>query len=341
MKVAPLTRPLPTGNELMSGPIKEGGMTRQEKEIEFVMENIDGRLESLQKDEKYQTYKAILFFSCVFSAMIGVTLILFGFRQTFFFKKYSDKGIDIPAIVFGGLFCTPIFYWFYYVFIPSKEEKRKRRTIYRDRADRRKPTLFNQLVEEARKATEPPPRRIRVLAHIRKHDYPIVASTMHEFTEAIANQCGLTVERQLLRYNDVDMVIELDKKLDVHYGLDDNARIYVYNKGGFFTNSSPLKRARVDIMHMNDEIETISLPGGDTGNGRRPDSSASRVSISGNGNRPSYNQSTTTPNKNSKTSFNSGLKSALTDVESRDSMNGNNSIGGGNDKKKGNISWKK
>ena len=308
MSAAVHPRPLPTGMELMSGPITSGGVTRQQKEIEFVIDNIDGRLGSLKMDEKFQTYKALLFSVCVFSAMGGVTLILFGLHTTFFFNKYSG---NVPALIFGGIFCSPMLYWFYYLFIPNKEEKRRRRKLQMDRMDRRKPTLFNQLVEEAKKATEPPPRRIRVLAHIRKHDYPIVASTMQELAEAIANQCGLAIERQLLRFNDNDLEIHLDKKLDVYYGLDDNSRVFVYNKGGFFTNDSPLKKARVaDIMHMNDDLEK----GPDGGGG---------------GGRPSFNKGS------SKNSFNSsinGLKSAMSDTDRRESF--------GSEKKKGNISWK-
>lgn len=315
---------LPTGNELMSGPISSGGVTRQQKEIEFVMNNIETRLESLKKDEGYQTHKALLFSICVCFAMGGVTLVLYGLHKTFFFEKYKNEPTNIPALVFGGLFMCPMFYWFYYLYLPNKDEIRRRKRIAMDRKDRRKPTLFNQLVEEARKATEPPPRRIRILAHIRKHDYPIVASTMEELTDAIANQCGLAVERQLLRHNDVDLDIQLDKKLDVFYGLTDNDRVYVYNKGGFFTADSPLKKAkRVDIMHMNDEMERGEA---------RPETSGGRPSVSAGGGRPSLSQQ---GGRNSIGTAKSGLKSAMS--EGRESLS-RDSIG--SEKRKGNISWK-
>lgn len=305
------SRPLPTGNELMSGPITSGATTRQEKEIAFVMENIENRIQSLQNDEMFQTYKWLLFSISVFSAMVGVTLILFGLHMTYFFERYKGNTV---AIVFGGIFCSPPLYWFYYLFVPSRQEKRRRRRIYIDRVDRRKPTLFNQLVEEARRFTEPPPRRIRVLAHIRKHDYPIVASTMQELTEAIAKQCGISVERQLLRYNDNDLEIHLKEKLDVYYGLDDNARIFVYNKGGYFTASSPLKQARppMDMLRMNEVMEE----GGLRPNSGRASMTASGGGGGGGGGRPSMSQ------KNDRVSFNSsatGLKSAMTASEGRDS----------------------
>lgn len=302
-------RPLPTGHELMSGPITSGAMTRQEKEIWFVMDNIDKRLKSLKNDEGFQTYKWVLFSICVVSAMVGVTLILFGLHLTFFFERYKGNTV---AVVFGGIFCSPSLYWFYYVFVPSKEEKRKRKRIYIDRRDRQKPTLFNQLVEEARKFTEPPPRRIRVIAHIRKHDYPIVASTMQELADAIYNQSGIAVERQLLRYNDADLEVHLEEKLDVYYGLDDNAKIFVYNKGGYFTAESPLKKARpsTDMMRMNEVIE--DGPG--------------RASFSGGGNRPNSSQQA------GKSSMKTSIKGVMSTPDGRDSV--------GFDKKKANISWK-
>lgn len=315
-----MLRPLPTGNELMSGPIVDGGLTRQEKEIMFVMDNIDKRIKSLKNDEQFQTYKWTIFSIAVFLAMGGVTLILFGLHLTFFFEKYDD---NMVAVVFGAIMCCPVFYWFYYVFLPSKEEKRRRRRIYIDRKDRRKPTLFNQLVEEAKAHTEPPPRRIRLIAHIRKHDYPIVGTTMGDFADAVANQSGIAIERQLLRFNDTDLEIHVDEKLDEFYGLDDNDRIYVYNKGGYFTNNSPLKKARVDIMHMNeftDDARTNVGSRGGTAGGSRPSfSQGGRGSTIGN-------------------SMN-GLKSAFSDTDGRDSMGGRESFSP-EKKKNVNVSWK-
>lgn len=325
----------------MSGPITSGGQTRQEKEIDYVVESIESRLTSLKNDEYFQVRKAITFSVSVLLAMGGVTLVLFGLHKTFFFQNYRNQPTNIPALVFGGLFMTPMLYWFYYVFIPSKREQRFRKKIAMDRRERNKPTLFNQLVEEARKATEPPPRRIRVLAHIRKHDYPVVASTMGELAEAIANQCGLAVERQLLRYNEEDLVIELDKKLDEHYGMENNARVYVYNKGGFFTSDSPLKNARPqrDLMRMNEDLEQGpgSPVAGGGGGGGAVSSSGSRTSINtgGGGSRPSFSQG----GRSSFGGSTAGLKSALSDPSGRDSMR-DSMTGASVEKKKGNVSFK-
>lgn len=324
----------------MSGPITSGGQTRQEKEIEYVVESIETRLKSLRNDEYFQVRKSVTFSISVILAMGGVTLVLFGLHKTFFFQNYKNQPTNIPALVFGGLFMSPMLYWFYYVFMPGKKEKKFRKKIAMDRRERNRPTLFNQLVEEARKATEPPPRRIRVITHIRKHDYPVVASTMGELVDAIANQCGLAVERQLLRYNEEDLEIHLDKKLDEHYGMDNNARIYVYNKGGFFTNDSPLKNARPrsDLLRMNEDLEQgpdSPISAGGSGGG----GSSSRVSMNtgggtGGGGRSSFSQG-------GRTSFGGstvGLKSALSDPSGRDSIR--DSMTGSPEKKRGNVSFK-
>jgi len=256
-KVHPLPFTLPTGNELMSGPITTGGLTRQEKEIQYVMQNVENRLTHLKEDELFQTYKAQLFFCSLFIAIAGAVLILFGLHLTVFFQHLQD--INIPAIVFGSLMFTPLMYWFYYVFIPDKEEQIKRRLIHKHRHNRRKPTLFNQMIKEANKATAPEPKMVRILAHIRKHDYPIVCSTMRELTDGITDECGLAIERQLLRFNDQDLELHLNEKVDEYYGMQHNDRVYVYNKGGYYTKTSPLKHERVSILQRLQE-EANEIP---------------------------------------------------------------------------------
>jgi len=131
----------------MSGPITTGGLTRQEKEIQYVMQNVEDRLTHLKADELFETYKAQLFFCSLFTAIAGAVLILFGLHLTIFFQHLQN--INIPAIVFGSLMCTPLMYWFFYVFLPNKDEQDKRRLIHKHRHNRRKPTLFNQMVKEA------------------------------------------------------------------------------------------------------------------------------------------------------------------------------------------------
>lgn len=247
--------PLPTGAELMSGPIVSGGETRKEKEINFLMQNVENRLTSLKIDVTYETYKVITFFGGLLSAIFGIMLVCLGFHVTPLFNKYQND--NIAAIFFGCCFCVPIIYWFVFVFLPKDKEKAKRRKIHRDRRERRKPTLFNEMVDEAKKKATPPPRKIKVLAHVRKHDYPITCSTWKEFCELLENATGLPVERQLIRYQDEDLEINLAMKLDEPpYNLDNGYRLHIYNKGGFFTEDAPIKQ---QLKELNTQMLQLAI----------------------------------------------------------------------------------
>jgi hypothetical protein len=181
----------------------------------------------------------------LFSAMIGLMLILFGLGQTVFFETYDFNFIPI---IFSFFFFLPCGFWVYYLCTPDKKEAEERRRIFIERRNRRKPTLFNELVENAKKANEPPPKKIRVLAHVRKKDYPIIACTMKDFCELVENATGLPIERQLLRFNDEDIIIKhLNMKLEDDFGVRENNRIYVYNKGGYFTRDSPIKKNQREL----------------------------------------------------------------------------------------------
>jgi hypothetical protein len=179
------------------------------------------------------------------SGAIGAVLLLYGLRITLLFASYP--GYDYIAIVFGGIFSIPVLVWLRYMFLPNHADRIRRKKISYERKERRKPSLFNEMVDHAKKATEPPPRKIRVFAHFRKKDFPIVASTMKDFCEALEHQTALPIERQLLRFQDEDLNIDLTKKLDLHYGLDNGSRVYVYNRGGYRTHDSPVKKQYEDL----------------------------------------------------------------------------------------------
>jgi hypothetical protein len=236
MQVVPYS--LPTGAELMSTPIPElepdppqqKKMTKMEEEIEWVMENIANRISALRIDESFELHKWLIFSFGIFSSMMGLTLLFYGLHYSIFFERYDG---NIIAIVFSGFFFLPLLFWFKFIFFPSPRQERMRHRMRFDRRERRKKTFFNDMVEEARKANEDPPRKIRVFAHIRKHDIPIVATNWREFCELLENHAGIPVERQLIRFNDIDLSIDLRKNLfDREYGLNDGSRLYIYNKGG-------------------------------------------------------------------------------------------------------------
>ena len=51
---------LPTGLELMSRPIVDPGLSRKDREILFVMENVQSRLDELVPDSRFQLVKGML-----------------------------------------------------------------------------------------------------------------------------------------------------------------------------------------------------------------------------------------------------------------------------------------
>ena len=47
-----------------------------------------------------------------------------------------------------------------------------------------------------------------------------------------------------------DLTIDLTKRLyDKEYGVDNGDRLYIYNKGGFFTREDPLRKVLLTRIH--------------------------------------------------------------------------------------------
>jgi hypothetical protein len=62
---------LPTGAELMSRPIKAGGMTRFDEEVAFVIKSTGTRLKHIDLEEHFEKRKWVLFAGGVLSGIIG------------------------------------------------------------------------------------------------------------------------------------------------------------------------------------------------------------------------------------------------------------------------------
>ena len=56
----------------------------------------------------------------------------------------------------------------------------------------------------------------------------ILSTLRRDFCETVHFHVGLKIERQLLRFKDEDLVIDLSKKIyDEAYGVDNGDRVYV------------------------------------------------------------------------------------------------------------------
>jgi hypothetical protein len=244
-KVTPIPEPslltqVPTGKQLMSGPISSGVVTRAQKETQYVLSTITHRMNVLITQQDHDRYTIYYLIVALISGSIGTILMLFGLRLSVMFDYYS--GHNYLAVAFGALFYVPLLCWFIYLCFPNKEERQLRRQLNIENQERKRPTAFNDMVNKAKKFATPPARKILVVAVFRKKNYNIVASTMKEFCEAVEAQTGLPIERQLVRHMEEDLELDLAKKLDEDYQLHHGSYLYVYNKGGYMTQDSPIKR---------------------------------------------------------------------------------------------------
>jgi hypothetical protein len=228
-------------------------MSRKEKELVYVLTSVANRLSVIKLEQEHDRFIIFYLIFSLLSGAIGAVLLLFGLRKTVLFDFYTGK--DYVAIAFGCLFCLPCVLWMIHILFPFKSERSLRLKLKHERKERKRPTLFNEMVEKAKKSAEPPPRKIRVIVIFRKKEYPIIGSTMRDFVEALEHQTGLPIERQVIRYQGEDLEIHLDKKLDEFYGMDNDSRLYVYNQGGYFTQDSQIKKEyEILTLKLNAEI---------------------------------------------------------------------------------------
>lgn len=114
-------------------------------------------------------------------------------------------------------------------------EAMSRKEIIRKRKERQSPTLFDKILKDSEELSKPPVTRVKIIARLRKKEYRVLASTWREFCEAIAEETGLPVEQQLIKYKHKPYKVELDKNIKDDCGFQGNEVFYVYNKGGYET----------------------------------------------------------------------------------------------------------
>lgn len=251
-KVTPIPEPtllteLPSGKQLMSGPITSGVVTRAQKESQYVLSTITHRLNVLITQQDHDRYTIYYLIVALISGSVGTILMLFGLRKSVLFNFYSGR--NYVAVGFGCIFFVPLLLWILFLCCPNREERKLRRQLKMENIERKRPTAFNEMVEKAKKFATPPPRKILIVAVFRKKNYNVVASTMKDFCESVEAQTGLPIERQLVRFQDEDLELDLGKKLDEDYGLHHGSYLYVYNKGGYMTQDSPIKKQYEVLTH--------------------------------------------------------------------------------------------
>lgn len=223
---------------------KKKEMSRAEKEMVFIVKNIADRLGHLAPEAKYEITKGLCAIATFLSLVLGTVLVLKGFSLTVIFA--SDDP-DINFVIAGAAFGAPCVVWFIYIFIipyfpcgPCRRLRTQRNFILEQRSERKKPSLFNEMVADANEHSKPPIIRTTLYAMFRKKEYKIVCHTMEEFQEIFYFKTGVPPDRQLLKlrepdgssevfhFKPEDFILDLDSR-----GVRKNTMFWIYTKGGY------------------------------------------------------------------------------------------------------------
>ena len=127
-------------------------------------------------------------------------IIFAGLGYTHVFERNK---FNLGVVIFGGAFGLPLFTWFIYVFISPllcKGIANARKIIHTKRKERKKPTLFNEMVEAAQEHTKPPIKYIRIVVLFKKKEYFFNVSTLEDLQQKFYEETGLAPHRQLIKY---------------------------------------------------------------------------------------------------------------------------------------------
>lgn len=237
---------------------KKKEMSRAEKEMVFIVKNIADRLGNLAPEAKYEITKGICGIFTFLSLVLGTVLVLKGFSLTVIFA--SDDP-DMNFVIAGAAFAAPCVVWFTYIFIlpyipcgPCRRIREKRRFILEQRGERKKPSLFNEMVADANEHSKPPIIRTPLFATFRKKEYKVVCHTMEEFQEIFYFKTGVPPDRQLIKLREPDgssevfefkpeeFILDLDNR-----GVRKNTMFWIYTKGGYENDVMSKPELRMDI----------------------------------------------------------------------------------------------
>jgi hypothetical protein len=237
---------------------KKKEMSRAEKEMVFIVKNIADRLGHLNPEARYEITKGLCGIFTFLSLVLGTALVLKGFALTVIFA--SDDP-DINFVIAGAAFAAPCVVWFTYIFIlpcipcgPCRRMHEQRTSILEQRSDRKKPSLFNEMVASANEHSQPPIIRTPLYAMFRKKEYKVVCHTMEEFQEIFYFRTGVPPERQLLKLREPDGSAEVfefkpeEFVLDLeHRGVRKNTMFWIYTKGGYENEILTKPELRMEI----------------------------------------------------------------------------------------------
>lgn len=174
------------------------------------------------------------------STLVSVVLFLYGFELT---PVFQGMGGSWPAVYAAGVFTIPLFYWFLTLYILPhvcccieryKKEKEKRNEMHRLRRERKKKSLFNDMLKEAEEKSKPPIKKITVVAKMYLSYYRVRVATLEDFQIELAKLTGLEPHRQLIKLKGKEIHFP-ELRLDDGYGINEYDELEVFNKGGYLT----------------------------------------------------------------------------------------------------------
>ena len=147
-----------------------------------------------------------------------------------------------PAIYAGGILTLPLFCWFMKLYFPHicccfekcRNELTLRKEMHRLRRERKKKSLFNDMVKEAEDKAKPPVKKIVVVAKMYLSYYRVQVATLEEFQIELAKLTGLEPHRQLIKLKGKEIHFP-ELRLDDGYGIKEYDELEVFNKGGYLT----------------------------------------------------------------------------------------------------------
>jgi len=235
-------------------------MSRAEKERQFIMSNVSRRLEQLNFENYFYLAKSVTFSIGLLFAVAGIILIMRGLQLTPLFAAYP---FNMELIIVGGAFMIPMLGWFGYVFLLpycSRTVGEKRKKMREQRAERKNPSLFNDMVKRAEEDSKPKPKKIRIILGWRKHEFVVDAHTVQEMCDQIEYKIGLRPGQQLFKYKNEEVNLPMDKVLEDDLGYKTNTKFDLYNRGGFVwdVKSSPEHRlAQVREGNTDEDNESV------------------------------------------------------------------------------------
>lgn len=210
------------------------------REREILIERAEEKISEAKESAGWSYHKYFAFVAAFFGSIIGTFMILFGLAKTVLFETFNQ---NYALAGCGGIFFTPWLYFIYLMFCAGRNERLRRKRINDQQRTRKKPSLFNNLLDEAenQRKNDTKPNLIQLIAVIRggngqpQQKYSYAVTTLRTFCEFVEHDTGLPIHRQKILYKGHEL-IEYDMHMAEDYQLPRNSELHIFNRGKYMTD---------------------------------------------------------------------------------------------------------